>query len=109
MSKTKENLKAAFAGESQARNKYTYFAEVAKKEGYHYIAKFFEETAENEKQHAKDHLRMLNGIGDTLTNLKVNTWKSTSKKTLLNLHLKISFSRIHNKSFVNDTFVNAGL
>ena len=70
MSKTEENLKAAFAGESQARNKYTYFAEVAKEEGYHYIAKFFEETAENEKQHAKDHLRLLKGIGDTLENLK---------------------------------------
>ena len=70
MSKTEENLKAAFAGESQARNKYTYFAEVAREEGYHYIAKFFEETAENEKQHAKDHLRMLNGIGNTIANLK---------------------------------------
>jgi rubrerythrin len=70
MSKTEENLKAAFAGESQARNKYTYFAKVARKEGYHYIAKFFEETAENEKQHAKDHLRMLKGIGDTIANLK---------------------------------------
>ena len=70
MSKTEENLKAAFAGESQARNKYTYFAEVARQEGYHYIAKFFEETAENEKQHAKDHLRMLKGIEDTIANLK---------------------------------------
>ena len=70
MSKTTENLKAAFAGESQARNKYTFFAKVARKEGYHYIAKIFEETAENEMQHAKDHLKLLNGIGDTLTNLK---------------------------------------
>ncbi len=70
MSKTVENLKAAFAGESQARNKYTYFAEVAKQEGYHYIAKIFEETANNEKQHAMDHLKMLDGIGDTLANLK---------------------------------------
>ena len=70
MSKTKENLQAAFAGESQARNKYTYFAQVARKEGYHYIAKIFEETAENEKRHAKDHLQMLNGIGDTIANLK---------------------------------------
>ena len=50
MSKTTENLKAAFAGESQARNKYTFFSEVARAEGYHYIAKIFEETAENEKQ-----------------------------------------------------------
>ena len=70
MSKTTENLKAAFAGESQARNKYTFFAKVARKQGYHYIAKIFEETAENEKQHAKDHLKMLDGIGDTAANLK---------------------------------------
>jgi rubrerythrin len=70
MSKTTENLKAAFAGESQARNKYTFFAEVARAEGYHYIAKIFEETAFNEMQHAKDHLKLLNGIGDTLSNLK---------------------------------------
>lgn len=70
MGKTEENIKAAFAGESQARNKYTFFAEVARKEGYHYIAKIFEETALNEMQHAKDHLRLLNGIGDTVANLK---------------------------------------
>ncbi len=70
MSKTTDNLKAAFAGESQARNKYTFFAEVAREEGYHYIAKLFEETAMNEMQHAKDHLKLLGGIGDTLTNLK---------------------------------------
>ena len=70
MSKTTENLKAAFAGESQARNKYTFFAEVARAEGYHYIAKIFEETAFNEMQHAKDHLKLLDGIGDTLANLK---------------------------------------
>ena len=70
MSKTTDNLKAAFAGESQARNKYTFFAEVAREEGYHYIAKLFEETAMNEMQHAKDHLKLLGGIGDTLSNLK---------------------------------------
>jgi rubrerythrin len=70
MSKTTENLKAAFAGESQARNKYTFFAEVARAEGYHYIARIFEETAMNEMQHAKDHLKLLGGIGDTLSNLK---------------------------------------
>jgi rubrerythrin len=70
MSKTEENLKAAFAGESQARNKYTFFAEVARKEGYHYIAKMFDESAANEKQHAKDHFRLLKGIGDTTANLK---------------------------------------
>jgi len=70
MSKTTDNLKAAFAGESQARNKYTFFAEVARKEGYIYLAKIFEETAENERQHAKDHLLLLDGIGDTIENLK---------------------------------------
>lgn len=70
MGKTEENLGAAFAGESQARNKYTYFAEVARKEGYHYIAKMFEESAENEKQHAKNEFELINGIGDTITNLK---------------------------------------
>jgi rubrerythrin len=70
MSKTKENLKSAFSGESQARNKYAFFAEVARKEGYLYIAKILEETAENERQHAKDHLLLLDGIGDTVANLK---------------------------------------
>ena len=70
MSKTQENLQAAFAGESMARNKYTYFAAVARKEGYHYIASIFEETADNEKRHAKDHFQLLNGIGDTAANLK---------------------------------------
>jgi rubrerythrin len=70
VSKTEENLKAAFAGESQARNKYTYFAKQARKEGYHYIAKLFEETAENERQHAKNEFQLLDGIGDTAANLK---------------------------------------
>ncbi len=70
MSKTKENLKAAFAGESQARNKYNYFAKVAEKEGYHYIAKIFNETADNEMQHAKDEFKLLEGIGDTAANLE---------------------------------------
>lgn len=70
MGKTEENLQAAFAGESQARNKYTYFAEAARSEGYHYIAKIFEEAAENERRHAKDELRLLGGIGDTAANLK---------------------------------------
>ncbi len=71
MSKTEENLKAAFAGESQARNKYDFFAKVARKEGYHYIAKVFEETATNEMQHAKDEFKLLKGINDTKANLKV--------------------------------------
>lgn len=70
MTKTEDNLKAAFAGESQARNKYDYFAKVARKEGYHYIANIFEETALNEMQHAKDEFKLLNGIGDTKANLK---------------------------------------
>jgi rubrerythrin len=70
MSKTDENLKAAFAGESQARNKYTYFAAVARKEGYHYIARIFEETADNERRHAKDEFALTGGIGDTAANLK---------------------------------------
>lgn len=70
MSKTKENLKTAFSGESQARNKYDYFAKVARKQGYHYIAKIFEETAMNEMQHAKEEFKLLKGIGDTKANLK---------------------------------------
>jgi rubrerythrin len=70
MSKTDDNLKAAFAGESQARNKYTYFAMKAREEGYHYIAKVFEEAAENEKQHAMDHFKLMGGIGSTAENLK---------------------------------------
>lgn len=70
MSKTQENLKAAFAGESMARNKYDYFAKAAKKEGYHYIARVFEETALNEMRHAKDEFILLNGLGDTAANLQ---------------------------------------
>ncbi len=70
MKKTEANLLNAFAGESQARNKYTYFAKVARKEGYHYIAKIFEETAENEVQHAKEEFKLLKGIGSTEINLK---------------------------------------
>jgi len=68
--KTEKNLLAAFAGESQARNKYTYFASVAKKEGYEQIASIFLETAEQEKEHAKLHLKALEGIGDTVANLR---------------------------------------
>lgn len=70
MGKTEDNLKSAFAGESQARNKYTYFAQVAREEGLHYVAKIFEETARNEMQHARDEYRLLKGLGDTKTNLK---------------------------------------
>lgn len=68
-SKTEKNLAYAFAGESQARNKYTYFASVAKKQGYEQIAALFLETAENEKEHAKLWFRRLGGIGDTVANL----------------------------------------
>ena len=70
MSKTDENLKAAIAGESLARNRYSYFAEMARKDGYRYIAKIFEEIAENEKYHAMEEFKLLNGIGDTVANLK---------------------------------------
>lgn len=68
--KTEKNLWEAFSGESQARNKYTFFAKIAKKEGYEQIAAFFLETAENEKEHAKLHFKKLNGIGTTIQNLK---------------------------------------
>ena len=67
--KTEQNLHTAFAGESQARNKYTYFASVAKKEGYEQIASIFEQTANNEKEHAKMWFKELNGIGSTSENL----------------------------------------
>ena len=69
-SKTEANLKTAFAGESQARNKYTYFASKAKKEGFEQIARLFLETAEQEKEHAKIWFKLLDGIGDTVSNLK---------------------------------------
>lgn len=68
--KTEKNLWEAFAGESQARNKYTYFASVAKREGYEQIAAIFLKTAENEKEHAKLWFRELGGIGDTAANLE---------------------------------------
>ena len=68
--KTQKNLEAAFAGESQARNKYTYFASKAKKEGFEQIAAFFLKTADNEKEHAKMWFKELGGIGDTADNLK---------------------------------------
>ncbi len=66
---TEKNLEAAFAGESQARNKYTYFASKAKKEGFEQIAAIFQQTADNEKEHAKMWFKELNGIGDTAENL----------------------------------------
>ncbi|MEF9983489.1 MAG: rubrerythrin family protein [Oscillospiraceae bacterium] len=69
-SKTEQNLREAFAGESQARNKYSYFASAARKEGYEQFAAIFEETANNEKEHAKMWFKLLNGIGSTKENLQ---------------------------------------
>jgi rubrerythrin len=68
--KTEANLRAAFAGESQARNKYDYYASVARKEGYQQIGAIFAETADNEKEHAKRAYKFLSGIGDTAQNLE---------------------------------------
>ena len=68
--KTEQNLRIAFSGESEARNKYTFFASVAKKEGYEQIAALFQKTADNEREHAKLWFKELNGIGDTAENLK---------------------------------------
>lgn len=68
--KTEKNLMEAFAGESQARNKYTYFASVAKKEGYEQIAELFTKTADNEKEHAKLWFKELGELGDTKANLQ---------------------------------------
>ncbi len=68
--KTEQNLRAAFAGESQARCKYTYFASVARKEGYEQIAAIFQETADNEKEHAKLWFKALGGLAGTADNLK---------------------------------------
>ena len=67
---TEKNLEAAFAGESQARNKYTYFASATKKEGFEQISALFLKTADNEKEHAKMWFKELNGIGDTAANLE---------------------------------------
>ena len=69
-SKTEQNLMAAFAGESQARNKYSYFASKAKKDGYEQIAAIFQETADNEKEHAKREFDFFAGVGTTTENLK---------------------------------------
>lgn len=67
---TEKNLLAAFAGESQARNKYTFYAQVAKSEGYEQISKLFLETADNERAHAKQIFKYLGGLGNTMENLK---------------------------------------
>jgi rubrerythrin len=68
--KTEKNLMSSFAGESQARNKYTYFADIARKEGYEQIADIFEETANHEKAHARRSLNFLGGVGKTEENLQ---------------------------------------
>ena len=68
-SKTEKNLKTAFSGESEARNKYTYFASVARKEGFEQIAEIFQKTADNEKEHAKMWFKALGGLSDTAANL----------------------------------------
>ena len=70
---TEKNLEAAFAGESQARNKYTYFASVAKKEGYEQISSLFLKTVDNEKEHAKMWFKELSGLGDTSENLAASS------------------------------------
>ena len=79
---TEKNLQEAFAGESQARNKYTYFASVAKKEGYEQMASLFLKTADNEKEHAKMWFKELAGLGDTRENLAAAANGSSSKRTL---------------------------
>ena len=78
--KTEKNLCDAFAGESMARNKYTYFASVARNEGYEQISGIFLETADNEKEHAKVHFKHLGGIGDTAANLQA-AWEGENEET----------------------------
>ena len=98
-SKTEANLWIAFAGESQARNKYTYFASKAKKEGYEQIAAIFEETAGNEKEHAKMWFKELGGIGTTAENLKAaaegenEEWTCMYKEMAITAHEE-GFERI---------------
>src|SRR5699024_11657429 len=99
-SKTEKNLMEAVAGESQARNKYTYFASQAKKEGYVQMAKIFEETAANEKEHAKIWFKLLNGgeIPDTATCLKMaaggehEEWTDRKSTRLNSSHVSISYA-----------------
>ena len=84
--KTERNLMTAFAGETQARSKYSYFASKARKDGYNQIAEIFEETAENEKEHAKMWFKLLGGINSTEENLKnaaENTMSGLTCMTLL--------------------------
>ncbi|MGE5398388.1 MAG: rubrerythrin [Chitinophagales bacterium] len=97
-SKTEQNLKEAFAGESQARNKYTYYASVAKKEGYEKIAAIFLETADNEKEHAKLELRWLKGIGTTLENLKA----AADGENFENTNMYPEFARVAREEGFNE-------
>ena len=85
--KTEANLQAAFAGESQARNKYTYFASVARKEGFEQIAAIFQATADNEKEHAKLWFKELEGIGDTAANLEAAAAGEISSGRICTRHL----------------------
>ena len=88
--KTEQNLMAAFAGESQARNKYTYFASVAKKEAYEQIAAIFQKTADNEKEHAELWFKELGGISDTKTNLNATDFvRRVTRKSKSAMHLKL--------------------
>ena len=82
--KTEANLRAAFSGESEARNKYTYFASVAKKEGYEQIAALFQKTADNEKEHAKMWFKELGALADTAENLRLRLQaRTTSGQTCM--------------------------
>ena len=87
---TEKNLEAAFAGESQARNKYTYFASVAKKEGYEQISALFQKTADNEKEHAKMWFKELEGIGDTAQKAKTMNGQICMKALLKQQRRKVS-------------------
>lgn len=78
--KTKKNLEDAFAGESMARNKYTYYASVARNEGYEQMSAIFLETSDNEREHAKVHFKFLGGIGNTLENLQA-AWEGENYET----------------------------
>lgn len=100
---TEKNLEAAFAGESQARNKYTYFASVAKKQGFEQIANLFLKTADNEKEHAKMWFKELNGIGDTAENLLAAAEGETTSgqictKISLKLPRKKALQSLHTSS-----------
>ena len=98
---TEKNLEAAFAGESQARNKYTYFASVAKKQGFEQISALFLKTADNEKEHAKMWFKELNGIGNTAENLAA----AADGEVILPLHFKAflrrkrGFSPLHGECY----------